>query len=45
MEGCSVLELGIRPVRLTVDDILFTIRELRPPDRSVENNLYKCTAG
>lgn len=32
----GVPELGMRPVRLTVDDILFTIRELRTSDRSRE---------
>lgn len=31
----GVFELGVRPVRLTVDDILFTIRELKTSDRSV----------
>ncbi len=30
----GVVELGMRPVRLTVDDILFTIRELQPSGRS-----------
>lgn len=35
----GVPELGLRPVRLTVDDILFTIRELRTSHRSQEMNI------